>query len=308
MRLDGESATLDVGRFAMEYGEARLIGFADFNENGRAFDGARVRFRPGAGVFIDGFITQQAEGRGRSSAEHFGGGDQYFYGLYAQLGPAISKRLDFDLYTLGLSSGPDEAARGANGETVRTDGAAEATLGTRLKHRAGKWDYGVEAGLQIGQRSDVEASVDTFAGQVDAEIGLAPNASSRVFVGGAYATGDDPTTATDESWNQLFPRAHRHIGLMDVIGDRSNIGQGRLGVKLPIAGKLSVQSTGHLFWRPEGIDAAQGFAGGEVDTKFAYTWSKRLVAHALYGVFVPGEALPDDRLAHYLELQLTARF
>ncbi len=309
LRIQDDGYALDVGRIELNYGDARLIGNLDWHQSARSFDGLRLRVEPGADVVIDAFVTQLGEGLGRTSADHFAGGDTYFYGVYAMLGPAISKRLDFDLYTLGQSFGTDEALADPNtpGATVRRSAASEVTFGARAKHTVKVFDYGVEAGLQVGQRPAVEQPVDVLAYQVDGEIGARPVTQLRLALGGSYASGDDPTTTDkDEGWNELYPTGHKFLGLMDIIGARRNVGEARLGAQLQFTPKVKATSASHLFWRVEGPPPETGFAGGEVDTNLIYQWSKNLSLRGMYAVFAPGATFTAERLAHYVEIQLTA--
>ena len=143
----------------------------------------------------------------------------------------------------------------------------------------------------------------------------------RGLVEGLIASGDDPTTTDkNEGWNELYPTAHKFLGLADVFHQggqkRTNVASGVLHLTLKPTAEVSIQLDGHLFTRLKGMTAAGkdgGFAGAEVDTGIGYALGKGLSLKALYALFVPGKDFypqgptamtADEKLAHYLELEL----
>lgn len=341
LRIATSAVRFDLGRFELNYGDSLVIGSLDWNEFGRSFDGMRMRVAPAgaAGYYVDVFATLLDEGR-PDIITPFAGGDHYFVGVYAGLGPAIAAGLDLDVYVLGqIIPGVDAIdlapADPTNAPTDR-EGAAEGTLGVRVKQKVGMIDYRAEAGVQLGQRVGTFPtmamgmpvpppaelpSVDTFAYHVDAEVGVTTLADTlRVGLEGMIASGDDPTTAdTNEGWNELYPTAHKFLGLADVFHQggqkRTNVGSAVLHVTGKPAPQLTLQLDGHIFTRLEGMTAMGegGFAGAEIDAGAAYALGKGLSLRALYAVFVPGEDFypqgpaamtADEKLAHYLEIEL----
>lgn len=337
LRVATSSFRYDIGRFEMNYGDALVIGDLGWNETGRSFDGMRARVSPNGptGYYVDVFGTQIDEGRPDVIAP-FAGGDQYLLGLYAGIGPAITTGLELDLYLLGqiwstAENAPITAGMPAGGVYER-ESAGEATFGIRAKQKIGSFDYRAEAGLQAGKRAGVFPamlmmgatpptdipSVKSFAYQIDAEVGAwALEDKLRVGLEGAIASGDDPTTADkNEGWNELYPTAHKFLGLADIFHQggqkRTNVMTGVLHVTAKPTADFALQLDGHIFTRPEG-PGDNSFAGAEIDTGLAYTIGKGLVAKAMYAVFVPDAELypqgptaatADEELAHYLELEL----
>lgn len=299
---------IDVGRFEMAYGDHLVIGNVGWHHLGRAFDGLRGHFEAGDAWF-DVFFTVLNEGFVQGPfAEPYGASDTYFAGAYAGLGELIWEKLDLDLYLLsriwpGVENLPDDPDL----EVIEQDPAADVTAGVRLKGRAGVIDFRAEQGLQGGTRpgGTVEAARDVFAYQGDVELGLDLRETLPLRVSGEafYASGDDPNTFEIEAYDQLYPTGHKWMGLMDVVGARSNVYGGVLHGQVfltPVI--LSVDA--HAFWRPEPVVGTDEFLGTELNAGAAWTIAGPLVVRGLYGVFVPDAA---DAL-HFVEVEARVTF
>ena len=291
---------LDVGRFEMIYGEHLVIGNVDWHQTGRAFDGFRAHGALGdTGAYIDGFVTTLREGSLIDAVEPLFAGDFYFMGVYAGVGPALAQDLELDLYLLLNIAPKTEDVMMPQSFT-----ATEVTLGVRSKGKVGPATLRGEAGIQVGERPGAQA--DVFAYQVDADAMVKVAKAVTLGLGGTYASGDDPTTADLEGWNQLYPTAHKFLGLMDIIGGRTNIagltGKARAGVAEDV--KLGLDT--HLFWRPETADGVDSFTGVETDAWVGYSIGKGMSLRSMYSFFVPSldGPLVDDDVAHYVEIQL----
>lgn len=322
---------LDVGRFMLDYGDALVIGNLGWNELGRAFNGARVRLTPlDEPIFIDAFVTLLDEGR--TTSQEPVAGDTYFYGVYAGLGALIDKAIDWDVYALGLSVADNEELTVAdpmdatNTAPADRDGATEITLGSRLRGKLAPIDYRAEAGLQFGRRT-VQPSFarpapdarSKLGYQIDAELGVTPVPGFRVGVEGLIASGDDPTTPDeDEGYNELFPTAHKFLGLMDVIGPRTNIASAVLHLNVAALDPLLLALDLHHFSRLEpGADGKDGTVGQELNFNALYTIGAGASLRGLYGIFLPDEGFwetkapdPDEAgdALHYVEVQFSYEF
>jgi len=321
--VGGEKVRVDGGRFAMNYGDAVVIGDLGWNEAARAFNGFRVRVEPGAaGAFIDGFATIITEGR--SSTLEPLEGDTYFYGVYAGLGPLLSEGLELDAYLLAQSTVGSESVRLDPMNPMVTgdlDSATEVTAGLRLKGKAGIVDYRAEGGIQGGARpvapnvmTPAPSNRSKFAGQIDAEIGVTPAKGLRVGLEGMYASGDDLSTPDeDEGYNELYPTTHKFLGLMDVIGPRTNIVSGVLHVTFAASDALKLALDAHYFSRPEANAAGKdGAVGTELNLNAAYAFGGGASLRGMYGVFLPDEefwtsgavaAAEAGESMHFFELQ-----
>jgi hypothetical protein len=334
LRVATSAVRFDVGRFEMNYGDSLVIGSLDWNEVGRSFDGMRLRVAPEGptGYYVDLFGTQVDEGRPDLIAP-FAGGDHYFMGLYAGLGLAITTGLDLDLYALAqiwpTAEGIDLAPMDAMNALSNREAATEATFGVRAKQKIYAFDYRAEAGLQVGTRpggvpammappAEVD-SIEAIAFHIDAEIGASVIPDKLRFgLEGMLASGDDPTTPDKtEGWNELYPTAHKFLGLADIFHQggqkRTNVMSGVLHVTAKPSATLTLQLDGHVFTRPQPIFGQDGFAGAEIDAGITYALGKGLNLKGLYAIFVPNAdmypqgmmaAMVEEEPAHYLEIEL----
>ncbi|MCA9564920.1 MAG: alginate export family protein, partial [Myxococcales bacterium] len=133
-QLTWTGAKLQVGRFAMSYGDQLVIGTVGWHEAGRSFDGTRVLFEFASGLRLDLFTTllREANADDQTGATR-SNTDLWFLGVYSQLGELVTPGLELDVYALSrVLPGWD-----------RADSAADATIGVRLKQELGVVDYRV---------------------------------------------------------------------------------------------------------------------------------------------------------------------
>ena len=313
-KLSSSAMEGKVGRFAMNYGDALMIGNLDWHQSGRAFDGVHLRFKPGA-VNIDAFVTQQSEGW--PAPEPFMAGDNYFWGLYGQFGKAIAEGLDLDAYLLGRSAAATDIQvdDGMGGTmAVHKDAATFLTVGARVKQSLGMFDYRAEAGLQFGRQVGTATdNVGKFAYQADLEAGLTFAPGTRLSLNGAIASGNDPTSDTNGAWDELFPTTHKWFGLMDVIGFRTNILSANVKFNTKFTESLGFAVHGHVFSRLEqpalGYVGDQNLAGFEVDAMLKQSIGKFAYVQGLFGLFIPNSNhYATGTTAQYGEAQAGLKF
>ncbi len=314
-RVQGKYARFDAGRFELNYGDALLIGNLDWNETARSFDGVRARISDSpSSAWLDVFVTMIDEGRDPApgaAKSGFGKGDIYFYGLYAGVGPAVMPGLDFDLYALGRSwlsqQGLRVSADPASPLYERKD-AHELTLGARAKQKIAFFDYRAEAGYQLGKRpgaaptlnqmtmmatGSAQKAVEVSAYHADVELGGSLGDTLRIGVEGIVATGDDLSTKNkNEGFDELYPTAHKWLGLADVFNQagikRTNVLSAVLHVTAKATKSLTLQADGHMFSRLEKNGAGKdGYAASEIDVGAVYTLAKGLKVRGLYAVVLP---------------------
>jgi len=304
VKLSGARGTVEVGRFEMSYGDELVIGAVGWHHIGRAFDGIRVRLSDGKdGAWVDAFATQLTEGTlGEVTSGALGAQDRYFVGAYSGLGPLVGA-LDLDLYGLSMVS-PGYVVDESSFPT-----AVELTVGARLKGKAGRIDHRIEAGAQVGVRRVETAALGVLAFQGDAELGFTLPVAHGLRLGleGFYATGDEPTTDRIESWNQLFPTAHKWLGYMDVVGPRTNVMGGVLHLKLSPTARWSFLIDAHRFYRPLPAEGTEPYVGTEIDTGLSFALSKAFAVRGAYDLFLQPEGAADSRL-HFMELEISSRF
>ncbi len=287
LRVGGDGYWVDIGRFEMSYGEHVVIGNVGWHQTGRSFDGIRSRISLDKG-WVDVFATQVLEDP--FEVAPFAAGDKYFSGVYAGLGPMLGEGVAFDLYLLNhITPRLDE-----NGEL-----GPQFTAGSRYKRNFGTVDVRAEGGVQVGT-----GGTEQLAFQALTEVGTKLGAT-RVAAQGWYASGDDPTTAKNEGWDQLYPTAHKFMGLADIAGARTNIMGGMLRVRHPLD-DINLGADAHLFMRPQTPDGVDSFTAVEVDAWALKKLGKGLGLRGGYSIYAPteGSVHGTSDLAHYLEVQL----
>jgi hypothetical protein len=321
IRIAAPDHRLDVGRFEMAYGDHLVIGSLGWHQTARAFDGIRMHHGTKDHVWLDAFVTMANPGGAAETHpanDELFEGDSFFAGVYGDVGGYIGEKLTLELYgLLQKQNAVDDA-----GSAYLT------TLGTRFAKSFGKSRVKFEAGVQIGSAKD--AGIDDkgavtdlglFAYQADLEYGLTINKMFWVGIGGQLATSDDPeTTDKSEAWVDLYPTGHKFLGLMDVMGGRSNVASGRVRLRVAPREGTKILLDGHYFTRPEmGKDASgndlSGSVGSEVNLNVIQKIGGGLAVRGLYGVFLPTDnavngqsEIVDSEMAHYVALQLTYGF
>ncbi|MEM6559557.1 MAG: alginate export family protein [Myxococcota bacterium] len=307
LRLEGTSWLVDAGRLRLNYGDALVIGDLDWNQVGRSFDGLRSRLDLNSAGWIDLIVTQVRDGIGGPGDDSFAG-DIFFGGVYASLGTLIDEDLQLEPYVLSQLWGEERV----NDSTAPA--AAQLTAGVRAVRDFGPVDVRLEPGIQFGQRRVENATPDVVAYQVDLEAGVRLADGLRVSLEGIFASGDDPTTSDVEGWDELFPTTHKWLGLMDVIGIRTNVASGVAHASF-VSGRFKALLDAHLFWRPETATTQRSYAGAEFNMQAIYILGHGMTIRGLYGAFVPGndhffnvgEGRFNADVAHYLEAQYTFR-
>jgi hypothetical protein len=298
MEIKHGNLQLEAGRFEMAYGDHLVIGNVGWHQVGRSFDGLRLRHQAGdKAPRIDAFFTAIGEGFAAEIpvGDDIFAGDTYFTGVYAGLGSLVGGGRDLDAYLLArIFPGYDEAG----GDLKR---AGEVTVGSRFKGKFGSVDLRAEAGIQAGTRRVGTSAPKVFAQQADLEVGVAVAGSGRIAVEGFFASGDDPTTATDESWNHLYPTAHKWLGFMDIIGARKNVAGGALHLGYKAAKKWKLRADSQMFWRVED-GGGDSYVGTEVYGGLVRILGAGLTMRGGYGIFLPNG--DDDSLRHFVEIEL----
>jgi hypothetical protein len=232
--LDGVSA--QIGRQELVYGDERLIGAFGWNEYGRSFDAVKFMYRADQ-VDVDVFASKIADQTaGFLNMGDSNDRDQDFYGIYSTLKVIPNNVLD--LYALMLRDGSwdpfvgNNSGGGANlsfasgpGGTINKTQNLY-TFGARLAGKLAGVDYTVELPFQTGT-----IETDSAAGEYDistwafaAKAGYTLPIPQKIRVGAEYnmASGDDDASDNElETFFNLFPTNHGHMGHMDQQGWRN---------------------------------------------------------------------------------------
>ena len=192
---------LRVGRMELSYGDQRLISPLDWNNVGRAWDGARIKWR-GEKHWLDAFAANIKE------VSHLRA-DSHFWGLYGSCS-AVAKH-EFDAYLLGRdnSDGSYTNEHGAKGNL------SDRTLGARAKGVYSGFDYTGEVARQFGRKAGqtVRAWATAVTGGYTFDHPLKP----RLGLEYDFASGDsNPNDNQVQTFDPLFPFGHFYQGYQDV--------------------------------------------------------------------------------------------
>ncbi|ORJ57648.1 hypothetical protein B5V00_12805 [Geothermobacter hydrogeniphilus] len=347
LEFAGLPMTLRVGRQTLVYGDQRLIGAFDWNNVGRAFDGARAMIRLTDNLQLDLFATKVAEldnavgeqesitpfsptlvsGNATAGADE----DQNFYGAYAMWTPG-RQVADFYLLYMEDNSPTVVPTRGIGAGTPLTTGTENIelwTLGTRLKGplpALAGLDYGFEGAYQFGDGADLDISAFALHGELGYALPLFKK--SRLSIEANWASGDDdPTDGDFNTFSNLFPTNHLHYGYMDRVG-WSNARNYALKLDSQVTAKLKTKLHFWYFELAEEEDAlyhagggtifAAGAANGErevgqeIDLVATYKYNQVLTFEAAYAHFFVGDAVENAKVeaadADFAYVQMNLKF
>lgn len=259
--------SLKVGRQEMVYGEERLVGGFGWNNIGRVFDAAKVRYQNewfGADAFTSRVVIPE-DG-------HFNVANDYdwFSGVYATTAKVPKHTLD--AYFLARNAGAKASIAEPHPQAPQPSARDIHTLGARLKSlpdQLGEWDYAVELMGQFGNYTDTRAGAP--AGRLDhlAYAAVAQGGYTFSDVCGkprlgleyAHASGDsDPYDDKHETFENLFPTNHKCYGYMDFVS-LQNIHNVRGIFQVKPHPRVSLAVEGHAFWLANTSDSFYTVAG-----------------------------------------------
>jgi hypothetical protein len=305
---------VQAGRQQLAYGDHRVLGTVGWTQVGRAWDALRFGITPSDTFGVDIFAGRYAAGitefgRDVSLFDR----DAWLTGAYFKLRevtkPVFNEVDIYALYDVRIDDLSDDTPNNRN----------LFGLGARAAGQWGIVDGVVEGMYELGSACATVApdsldcsdqTVDISAWFVDAELGveLYQPADVRLFAAYSRATGDDPDTETNEAYFQFYPTAHKWLGLMDIIGGRSNIQEIRGGVSFE-AGPIGVRETVHYFTRLQPESEAVGL---EFDTVASAGLTEHLDLGVGHGLFVPSEGMSAsgeaDGVANWAFVQMNAVF
>ncbi len=321
---DSSNISFRIGRWRMNYGGQKVISPLDWLNQGRAWDGVRMRYTQNQWVmpfWMDFFATQLDEDfidGGRSGEDE----DKIFTGIYThfdwQKGHSVEPYL---LYrrSKGNTTLPDGVQAG-NGRTneerttlgIRAEGKLASIPG--LKY-AGEFasQFGVIGGDGV-ENLDIE---DAFGFYAEVAYKM-KDVMWKPQVGYAFsfASGDDdPTDGEAETFDQMYPLAHAYLGFIDLQGWQ-NVVSHKFSLSVNPLKKMLAKIDFHLFELENEDDAWYGVGGGpnggfgagaitavdaddeigeEIDITLKYTFYDRLNVTAGYSHFFAGDLIDDVR-------------
>ena len=208
-----DNASLRVGRQELLFGAQRLISPLDWANTRRTFDGARLTWKQDK-LTMDGFFVHPVNRNFANESKIDDTNENVdFYGVY--LSNAGASLGTFDTYYLGLDNSVADFSYH--------------TIGSRL---VGKSDGGLlyefEGGVQFGDNSPGFGSHNAgfFTGGLGRQLDICTCCGPwkpTVWAWYDWASGgeDVPAARGDDSFDHLFPLAHKYNGFMDLFGRRN---------------------------------------------------------------------------------------
>lgn len=293
--------SVKVGRQELSYGDERLVGAFAWNNIGRVFDAAKVRWQTewfAAEVFGSKLVLP-------NDNNHNVWND---YGSFCGL-HLTTKQLPGNTTELYFFSRNEDigTATAVTGVVLPFQLAAPVardiyTVGGRLKSNPGDFgafDYTMEAAYQFGNWKQTLASAElkqeAFAFMANVGYTLGDSATQpRLALEYCYASGDkNPNDDTHGTFDNLFPTNHKFYGYMDFVSWQ-NIHDVRIAYTMKPHPRLSLALEGHSFWLANTADnfynaGGVGRTGGGVGTGTGYNLNPGYNAHLGYEVdFVAG--------------------
>jgi len=315
----GSHWALRAGRQEFVYGQQRLVGGFNWDNVGRSFDAARLRYQQAAWTG-DFFWGRLVEVRRRGARHRPGNRD--LSGVHVTRAPKDSAGRT-ELYGFFLHDGLR-----TGGESAGTPQTTDIfTLGFRRQYApATGFRYEIENAWQFGNRGPDDHSAVAFVGS--AGYGWDGRLRPALNFEYAFATGDNGASdGNSNEFNNLFPTNHLHYGYADLVGLR-NLHDVRATLSSRLHPRLSLQADYHRFllaekrgpWKNAG-GAVLGFdptgqSGRDLGQEFDLTARVPILERYLnlmagYSFFLPGRFAVRTRgpeTHHFGYIQTVVRF
>jgi hypothetical protein len=339
--------SLKVGRQELSYGDERLVGAFAWNNIGRVFDAAKLRWQNswfGADIFTSRVVIPE-DGHFNVDNDY-----DYFSGFYAT--SAKIPKNTFEFYFLSRNGSSKAATAQPSPQFPQPSARDIYTVGVRFKSSPaefGNWDYTAELMGQFGHFNDTRAGLaaaprsqeqQAYAAVLNGGYTFADTwGTPRVALEYCYASGDsNPNDNKHETFENLFPTNHKFYGYMDMVS-LQNIHDVRPMVQLKPTRRVSTSLEGHLFWLADTHDnfynvggAARGgratsgttygvnptydsYVGAEVDFITGVALTRYAQLEGGYGHFFAGSYIKSSlagsggaKDADFVYAQLTVNF
>ena len=327
--------SLKVGRQELSYGEERLVGAFAWNNIGRVFDAAKLRWQNewfAAEAFSGWTVIPESQRFNEPNTQ------DWFSGVDAISMKIPKTILEGYFFARNVTRGAlnyDESP-----QFPQPSARDIYTVGGRLKNKPGEignWDYTLEGAYQFG---DYAANYTAPRLRQDAFMFVAQGgytfadlwASPRLGLEYSYGSGDDNAKdGIHGTFENLFPTNHKFYGYMD-FASLQNLQDVRAILQLKPTPRSSVAVEGHGLWLANKNDAFYNVAGGarttggygvnpnngnflgtEVDVIGGYAVTRNAQLEGGYGHFFTGEYIDQSvasggKNADWVYLQTTIKF
>ena len=248
--------SLQVGRQELSYGDERLIGAFDWDNVGRSFDAAKLRYEQSS-FWVDAFMGRVVLPNDNQFDQP--NWDDWFSGIYGSTRSLVPKT-ELQLYFLADNADANSPKR------VTTYGKGNSprdiyTIGTRFQTLPGQlngWDLNGEFAGQFG---DFEYAPGTpgvingrrlnqlaYATHIEGGYTFSDDFKPRLALGFDYGSGDgNPKDNEHNTFVNLYPTNHKFYGAMDFLSWQNLIDPYFKASITPLR-HLSVVLTYNAFW------------------------------------------------------------
>jgi len=333
--------SLKAGRQELIYGDERLIGAFAWNNIGRAFDAAKLRWQTEwfAADFFSGWpvIPQDLEFDDSNTRDTLSG-------IYVTSTKAPKTIVEG--YFLARNSQRGAINEFTSPQFPQPTARDIYTVGGRLKSKPGElgnFDYTVEGAYQFGDYADPQQPaltarrlrqdafmVTALAGYTFADLWASPRLGAEFD----YGSGDDNSKdGVHGTFDNLFPTNHKFYGSMDLFS-LQNVQDAGVNLTLKPVSRLSIALMGNVFWLANKNDFSYNvggaprtlggynihpgygnFVGSELSTVAGYALTRNAQLEAGYGYFFAGNYIDKSvagvggsKDAQWFYLQTTIKF
>lgn len=337
--------SLKIGRQEMNYGDERLVGSSQFNNVGRTFDAAKLRWQ-NSWFGVDLFSSRVV----LIDNHNFNMSNDYEYFSGAYFNSKLVPKQTTEWYFLARNASAEATSYPATTSQVVGSPRDIYTVGARVKSNPGElngWDYGAEVMGQFGHYNDPALPVGSNSLEQQAYAFFAGGGytfqdvlyTPRVALEYSFASGDhNPTDNKHETFDNLFPTNHKFYGFMDFVS-LQNINDIRVNTSIKPLPRLLMNADCHWFYladthdnfysvtgaRRGGIATTPGtgyginpnydsYVGSEIDLVATYNINPQATLEAGYGHFFTGKyieqslAVPGAQDANWFYLSLNVNF
>ncbi len=271
-RFTDGPAAVRIGRQEINLGGQRLVGAVGWTQQGRSFDGARIRLNSDVGsVDLIGYVLSDRVGAQQDQ-------DAHLLGAYAVV--EAGRMGDLDLYAL-YQKGLEVTETG------------QGTFGARLAGSDGRLTYRGEASIQRGKRADADVAAYMLGGR----IGVGVGSRTTLTLWYDYLSGDDdPADGTTRVFDTVFATNHKFYGLADLFLNipNSTANQGLQDLALKGSYRLGpTVSFGldlHSFRLAKKGALASAHLGDELDATLTYAYSSNVTIQGGLSVILQDDA------------------
>jgi hypothetical protein len=315
-----------IGRQELTYGDERLVGAFPWNNIGRVFDAAKLRWQTAwfAAEAFTGKIVLPDDNEFNMWNDY-----NMFSGLHVSTRQVPKTQSEFYFFSRNDGVGSATANRGSFPPFQAAAPAARDiyTIGARMKsgtNEFGAFDFTAEGAYQFGNWKPTTASArqDHQAFALMGNVGYSfaeAFGKPRVALEYAYASGDGSATDNDhDTFDNLYPTNHKFYGYADYLSWQ-NLHDARALFQMKPHPQVSFAVEGHLFWLADTADSLynvggaprgggtvgggdgfnrnpsyDSFVGGELDFIAGYAITKFASLEAGYGHFFAGDYIDQS--------------